>query len=196
MTLAEVLRLVISRLDELQVPYMVVGSFASSAYGLVRSTYDADVVVDLRREQVREFMDTFGHDFYVDAGQIEQAIARKQSFNTIHLGTFFKVDFFVLSDAAFAQEQFSRRVLGLVGGEGGGKVCVATPEDVLLSKLRWYREGGEVSELQWRDVIGILKAQSRTLDWQYLRRWATELKIADLLDRARQEAGPSGGGPS
>lgn len=141
-------------------------------------------------------MDTFGHDFYVDAGQVEQAIARKQSFNTIHLGTFFKVDFFVLSNAAFAREQFSRRVLGPVGTEGSGKVSVATPEDVLLSKLKWYREGGEVSELQWRDVIGILKAQSRTLDWQYVGRWATELKIADLLDRARQEASPSGGGPS
>jgi len=189
MTPAEVLKTDIAKLDERGIPHMVVGSFASSAYGLLRSTFDADLIVDLRHEQVRNLMETFHHDFYVDAGQIEQAIVSKQSFSVIHLGTFFKFDFFVLSDVAFAREEFSRRVRRPLGTQGGLEVCVATPEDVLLSKLRWYRDGGEVSELQWRDVIGILNAQAGQLDWPYLRRWAPELQIDGLLERAVQEAG-------
>jgi hypothetical protein len=66
---------------------------------------------------------------------------------------------------------------------------VATPEDVLLSKFRWYLDGGQVSEVQWRDVIAVVKTQAGKLDWLYLRRWAQEPQIVDLLERARQEAG-------
>jgi hypothetical protein len=67
---------------------------------------------------------------------------------------------------------------------------VASAEDVILSKLEWYRAGGEISERQWTDVIGVMKIQSNHLDWDYLRRWAAELEVADLLDRARREAAP------
>jgi len=65
---------------------------------------------------------------------------------------------------------------------------VQTAEDALLSKLQWYRQGGEVSENQWRDVIGILKVQGGRLDFAYIQKWAKELGISDLLLRARQQA--------
>lgn len=189
MTPAEVLKRVISTLNELAIPYMVAGSFAGSAYGLLRSTFDADLIVDLRRQHVSRFVAEFARDFYVDAGQVEQAIARKGSFNLIHLGIFFKVDIFVLGDSAFAREEFSRRVLRPSGNTEIGEFSVATPEDVILSKLGWYRDGGEVSEQQWRDVTAILKAQTRHLDLSYMRQWAQELGVADLLARASEEAG-------
>jgi hypothetical protein len=186
MTPAEVLKRVISKLDELAIPYMVAGSFAGSAYGLLRSTFDADLIVDLRRQHISGFVAEFAKDFYVDAGQVEQAVAGKSSFNLIHLGIFFKVDVFVLGDAAFAREEFSRRVLRPSGNAEVGAFSVATPEDVILSKVRWYRDGGEVSGQQWRDVIAILKAQGTHLDLSYMRRWAQELSVSDVLARQRR----------
>ena len=73
-----------------------------------------------------------------------------------------------------------------VDEESIAEAFVATAEDTLLAKLEWYRIGGEVSERQWRDVLGILKVQAGRLDLAYLRRWAIELKVEDLLERAAQ----------
>jgi hypothetical protein len=71
----------------------------------------------------------------------------------------------------------------------GFEAYVQAPEDAVLSKLDWYRRGGEVSENQWRDVLGMLRQQAERLDVGYLRMWAGELGVADLLDRACREAG-------
>ena len=67
-------------------------------------------------------------------------------------------------------------------------VYVTSPEDVILSKLEWYRMGGEVSDRQWRDILGVLKTKLEQLDRAYLRQWAKELKVEDLLERAFREA--------
>jgi hypothetical protein len=189
MNLSEVLRLVTTRLDQLQIPYMVVGSFASSAYGPIRTTQDADLIVDLPLSMVPGLVDMFCKDFYVDPGQAEQAVRGQRSFNLIHLGSFFKVDFFILADRPFMREEFSRRLARPLGESGSARVWLATAEDTILSKLDWYRQGGEVSELQWRDVVGVLKLQVGRLDFQYLRHWAQELGILGLLDRAVSDSG-------
>ena len=65
----------------------------------------------------------------------------------------------------------------------------ASPEDTVLAKLEWYRKGGEVSDRQWRDLLGVLKVQGETLDRAYLDHWAGELDVSDLLHRALEEAG-------
>jgi hypothetical protein len=189
---AQVLALAISKLDGLGIPYMIVGSFASSAYGMVRSTQDADLIIDLQAEQAAALIEAFSGEFYVDAGQVEVAIRRRLSFNVIHLQTFFKVDLFVLPDAAFARQEFARRRRCPVSALEGGEVWIATPEDILLSKLRWYRDVGEVSELQWRDVLAILKAQRRRLNLPYLQASAAEVGVSDLLHQAMREAGVAG----
>jgi len=189
MTSSEVLRLVTSRLDQLQIPYMIVGSFASSAYGLLRSTQDADLIVDLPLQKITRLVEMFGKDFYVDPGQAEQAIKGQRSFNLIHLSSFFKVDFFILADKPFMREEFSRRVARPLDESGSARVWLATAEDTILSKLNWYRDGGEVSEQQWRDVVGILKMQAGRLDFLYLRHWARDLGIPGLLDRAVNDSG-------
>ena len=185
----EVLRLIVSNLERLKIPYMVGGSFASSAHGVPRSTLDADLIVDLKRQDVGGLEEAFSRDFYMDIGQVEHALGSKRSFNLIHLETFFKADLFVLRESSFAREEFSRRRLQPVESSVEAQIYVATPEDTVLSKLEWYRRGGEASENQWRDVIGIIKTQGGRLDLVYLRKWAVELGVSDLLEQASQEAG-------
>ena len=189
MSLDEILKLIIDNLDKLGIPYMLAGSLASAAYGPPRSTHDVDIVVDLRREHVKGFMEAFSQSFYVDQGQIEQAINSRRSFNIIHLQTFFKADLFLLARTDFAREEFTRRLQRPLEGIPEAQISVATPEDTVLSKLVWYRQGGEASELQWRDVNGILKTQGKRLDFAYLKHWADKLRIADLFERAWLEAG-------
>jgi len=185
----DVLKLVLSRLEDVNIPYMVGGSFASSFYGVDRSTRDADVVVLMSQEHVTRFVDAFQGDFYLDRGMIERALNTGTWFNLIHLQSMFKVDFFVLKQDAFGQESFSRRRPEQLERGSGFRAHLQSPEDTILSKLIWYKLGGGVSENQWRDVTGILKAQGDRLDLAYLRKWAPEVGVADLLERVLEEAG-------
>lgn len=185
----EILQLVVSNLEKLNVDYMVGGSFASSVYGLARFTQDVDLIANLRPDQVDGFTRIFGPEFYLDRGSIERALRTGTSFNIIHFESSFKVDFFILSKSKFKEEQFSRRLLRRVNPDSDFEAYVQSPEDIVLSKLEWYRRGGEVSENQWRDVIGIIKTQAARLDLVYLRKWAVELGVSDLLEQASKEAG-------
>jgi hypothetical protein len=184
----QVLQAVVSTLDRLGIASLLVGSFASSSHGFPRLTRDADLVVQLDQGQVDGFIAAFSREFYLDRGLIDQAIANQSSFNLIHFETAFKIDFFVLRIGGYVEEEFSRGVPKRIDLRTGFAPKVQTPEDSILSKLVWYRQGGEVSENQWRDVIGVLKVQAERLDVGYLQRWAEELGITDLLLRARQEA--------
>ena len=89
----------------------------------------------------------------------------------------------------FAREEFSRRVCLPFTDLSGQTAYIATAEDTILSKLNWYRQGDCVSDQQWRDVLGILKVQEGLLDLAYLRKWADELKVGDLLEKAFGDAG-------
>ena len=67
------------------------------------------------------------------------------------------------------------------------ELAVSSPEDIILSKLRWYRQGGGVSDQQWNDVLGVIAVQRDKLDLPYLREWAQYLDLSDLLERALTE---------
>ena len=67
-------------------------------------------------------------------------------------------------------------------------VNFASAEDTILSKLEWYRMGGEVSDRQWRDILGVLKTRAGELELDYIHKWAQELKVSDLLERALKES--------
>jgi hypothetical protein len=175
-------------LEKLNVPYFVCGSLASTIYGMVRTTQDSDLVTELRPEHVAPFVCALEDEFYVDEEMVADSIARCSSFNIIHRESMFKVDVFIAQMRPFAREQFARARRQSLSINPWVEALVSTAEDTLLAKLEWYRMGGEVSERQWRDVQGILKVQEGNLDLDYLRHWAEELKVSDLLERALTEA--------
>jgi hypothetical protein len=176
-------------LDQVEVQYYVTGSLASSIHGIARLTADVDFVADFRAEHIDPFVSLLSGEFYVDAAMIRDALRRGRSFNVIHFASAYKFDFFPLRKDAFSLAQFERRkrITSAALGEPT-EMSVATAEDIVLSKLAWFRDGGEVSSPQWRDILGVLKARQGQLDLAYVRRWAGHLKLSDLLEEALKEA--------
>lgn len=185
----QVTLLVTEALEKVGVPYLIGGSLASSVHGFARATRDADIVADLSYDHIQPFVNLLGHAFYADPDMIQDAIRAGSSFNVIHLDSMFKIDVFILKPTPFLKEEFKRRQREVVISQSGQTAYVATPEDIILNKLEWYKMGGEVADRQWSDVLGIIKVQAERLDMNYLRRWAEELGLSELLVRSLKDAG-------
>jgi hypothetical protein len=182
---AQALRALVEALGRGAIPYMIGGSMASGVHGIYRTSLDVDLVADLHSGQIERVIRELGGAFYADAGMMRDALESGRSFNLIHFASSYKFDVFPLLPDEFQQAQFSRReVRDIALGGVTLAVPVATAEDTLLMKLAWYRSGGEVSERQWNDVRGIVAVQQQRLDYEYLRRWAAHLKVADLVEAA------------
>ena len=181
---------VVEALEALGVAYHIGGSVASSAQGIARTTLDVDLIADIQFEHVQPLVQRLAEGYYVDGDMITEAIQRRACFNVIHLETMLKVDVFVLKDRSYDRQAFQRRYADTLEDVPGARIFyLASPEDTVLNKLEWYRMGDEVSERQWLDVLGVIKVQADSLDLGYLRRWAAQLDLADLLQRALDEAG-------
>ncbi|MFL5537537.1 MAG: hypothetical protein ACJ8J0_01010 [Longimicrobiaceae bacterium] len=174
--------------EALDVPYLVGGSLASSYHGLPRSTQDADLVADLTSSHVPLLVSALRDSFYLDEAAIRDAVERRSTFNLIHLETMFKVDVFVARNDAATRQEMERRRKRILPGEPEVEVVFASPEDVVIQKLHWYRLGDHVSERQWADVMGVLKVRGKQLDLAYMRELAAEMGVNDLLESALREA--------
>ena len=175
MSVGELLRRLVDKLDAAGVPHMVAGSFASTYHGVPRSTQDIDIVIDPTLSSLDALVASMPEeDYYVDADAARDALRRRAQFNVIDMATGWKVDLIVRKARPFSVEEFRRREpVELFGA----RVFVATAEDSILAKLEWAKLGD--SERQLRDVSGILSVRATSLDRPYVERWAAELGILD-----------------
>jgi len=175
-------------LDRLHVRFFVTGSAASSAHGVARASLDVDLVAELEPAHVERFIACLADAYYIPLDALRVAVTERRSFNLVHLATMFKVDVFVSRRRDYDIVAAERAQLESIDETAGAhRLPTATAEDTVLRKLEWFRPGGEVSERQWWDVVGVLKV-TRHADREYLQRWAARLDIADLLDRALTQA--------
>lgn len=182
-------------LELVGIEYMVVGSLASSVHGLPRTTRDADLMVAIDQEQAKRLASALRPRFYVSVEAALEAIRHGSSFNAIHEESFFQIDMFILKPSPFNTAQFERRQQIEIDPDRDITMPFQSAEDAVLSKLVWFREGHEVSERQWQDVMGILRTQGSDLDLAYLNLWATNLGVDDLLHRALAEVWPEADRP-
>jgi hypothetical protein len=168
---------VAAALDSAGADYVVVGSTAAASWGSARATRDVDVVAVLPALAIDRLLAELAHEsLYVRVEDARRAAEHGGSFNVLHPASGGKVDVFVaLADDDFTASRLGRRVRAEVLGVA---TWIATPEDVVLAKLRWRSESR--SEVQWRDCVEIAATQS--LDTGYMRTWAPRLGVSDDLD--------------
>lgn len=179
--LLEVVSTTVAALRRNGIPYFVTGSFASSVHGEFRATNDIDIVAAIDATQLTLLFDELSAMYLTDLEQAQHALERDASFNLIHLSTYLKVDVFPCV-SAFNQAALRRAVTITLPGSVES-IRVASLEDIILSKIWWYRLGNEVSERQQRDVLRLVELNRDRLDFTHLREWADVLKVADLLQR-------------
>lgn len=175
---------IIKALEHANIPYMISGSIGSSFHGQPRATNDADIVIDPTPQQITVFIKSLGPDCYVSKEAAKQTIQNRSMFNVIDTQLGYKVDLIIRKNRPYSQQEFSRRsktsFLGI-------DVYVLSPEDSILSKLEWSK--GRQSETQHKDALGVLMTQKDNLDFDYLKKWARELDIEDVLKNLLEEAG-------
>ena len=180
---SDLLRFVARAIEGLGLRYFVTGSTVTIFYGEPRLTNDIDVVVDLPESRIEEFCRQFPQDeFYVSQGAAHDAVRRKAQFSIIHPASCLKVDVIVPAPDAFNQSRFARVRRVSVGEDLDA--CFASPEDAIIKKMEYYREGG--SEKHLRDITGVLKACGEQIDMAYIAEWAERLGLIDVWQVIRE----------
>lgn len=182
----DVVRHTLGALERLAIPYAIVGSFASIAYGEPRFTRDIDILIDPPEDCVADLCREFpAPDWYVSEPAARQAVQTHGQFNVIHIPSGNKIDFIVSRDDAWCRLQFERRQsVGILEDLTGFAVH---PEDVILGKLLYYREGG--SDKHLRDIAGVLQISGDLIDQKRLEEWARKLGVLDIWQQVRDQSG-------
>ncbi len=175
----DILRDISGKMDALGIPYMLTGSMAMNYYAEPRMTRDIDFVIVLTLAQVQSFLEAFAPDYYVSEEAVRTAIRDSAIFNLIHQEAVIKVDCVIRKTSEYRRMEFERRKQITVGDF---QTYIVSKEDLILSKLAWARDSH--SELQLNDVRNLLRSGC---DEPYVRKWAAELHLQDLLEETLHE---------
>ena len=182
----ELLRRVATALEHLELRYAVTGSTATIFYGEPRFTADIDVVVELPPTAIPGLLHAFdGDEFYLDEDSVRDAVRRHGQFNLIHPSSGLKVDLIVVGESEFDRTRFRRT--RRLSPDPTFEATFASPEDVILKKLVYFREGG--SDKHLRDITGVVRVSGEELDWDYLAEWAERLEVEDVWRAVRERVG-------
>jgi hypothetical protein len=173
-----------SALERAGIRYAVGGSWASAAFGEPRFTNDIDILAELTAQNLGPFLRYLPDTFYVDPAEALTAVCAGRPFNVIHMPTVLKFDFFPSCAFPLGTEELDRAISLAGSGLSQSPVPFVTAEDILLAKLHWFRLAGEVSDVQWRDIEGVVRGSATNLDRAYLDRGAAKLGVHDLLQKA------------
>ncbi|MGE0882353.1 MAG: hypothetical protein AB7P14_02305 [Blastocatellales bacterium] len=186
----QVALIVTGKLEEMRINYLIGGSVASIIHGIPRLTQDVDLVAEITEKHIPNLISAFEADFYIDENSIRRAIRERGSFNLIYLEKMHKVDVFIPKGDLWSKEGMrNRQRKPLMFDDEMTARYISNPETTILQKLLWFKKGGGISERQWDDILGVLKVQGEALDFDYLRKWADELEMNDLLAEAFDDAG-------
>ena len=174
-------------LNAANIPYYITGGVAAIAHGEPRATIDLDVVMSIDLADLPTLAANFeAQGFYV-AGLADVMTGGLRCLNITHLETVENIDLMISGREEYDLIKFDRRRLYIL--PRSGEVAIASPEDVIISKLIWRRTSQ--SDKQWRDILGILKVQQEKLDFGYLREWMVQFRLDEDWQRAKIEAGVS-----
>jgi hypothetical protein len=179
----ELLRMVGERLVRIGCAWFVTGAVASTVFGEPRFTHDINIVVRADEQQAALFASSFvGDEWYASVDAAVDAARRRTMFNIIHVPSGLKADIIVARDTPHDASRF-RRVRRIAMSDGTSEPF-ASPEDVILKKLEFFREGGSSKHL--RDIASIIAVQGESaIEWNYLATWAEQLGVASELERVR-----------
>lgn len=176
---SDLLRYVTGLLEKLGLRYFVTGSVAAMFFGEPRFTNDIDIVVDLKPERIQEFCSEFPQtDFYVSEEAVRRAVKQHSQFNILHPASGLKVDIMIPSASPFNSVRFLRATR--IKPEPDYDAVFSSPEDIILKKMEYYREGG--SDKHLRDIAGILKISADLIDHTYIADWADRLELSEIWD--------------
>ncbi len=175
--------------DQLAIPYYITGGVAAIVYGEPRTTRDLDLVINLPQQSLPPLVAALeASGFYCPPTAVEAIQAgREQTLSVTHMAMVLNADLILHANTPFDRSKFQRRRLEALDIAGNQSFWVASPEDLILSKLLWSK--GTDSQKQWRDVLGVLKVQGETLDFTYMAQWAVSLGLSEALGQAIIEAG-------
>jgi len=171
----ELLKSITSFLDKHDIPYMITGAWSVIYYGRPRASHDIDFVVELHKEKIKmtlAFFKELSGDYLISVDDIEEAVEKKGQFNVLHLPTALKLDFWLLTDDLFDKSRFSRRKKVKVLEQ---PMWIASAEDTILQKLKWYSEAKIEKHLI--DAAFVYQVQESNLDKKYLQNWVDKLNV-------------------
>ncbi len=183
----DVIAIFVSILEELGIKYALGGSIASSVYGRVRFTQDADITLEPFDDKAESFFEMVKDQFYISKNAMKHALIETASFNIIHLATAFKIDLFIRKNNIFGEQVLKRARNLSLSGKKEKKFSVVSPEDIILLKLLWYRDSGCSLQKQLEDVTAVFEVQADRLDLNYLKEWGKTLGISELINKFIKE---------